>query len=287
MTDTEDKFERIVSRLKIPSQPRPEHRRSLWQRMVEVFQHALERYQRAGPIRRRWLAMSAPGGVLFGRTRQIVALGVILLAVAALLLQLTVGLMAAAASLRSWLGAPPPPPPAVAWTDVLDHIRSARTVRFTLTVESPGGQSQRYLVSILRPSRLRVVAPQWIDIIDQHFRKVLMLNPQAKTFSLGLLEQQPPDHRLPDVMAELAGLDPFCGRPTHSAVAGTAGFTALKDDRQWLIRVDAATAAPIYIRRQTPADNRVLTLTDLDWDALLEETDFLLSPPAGYGEEGR
>lgn len=285
MADEQTQFERIIARLKIPSAPREEHRRSLWQRMVEVFQHALRRYEKAGPLHRRWITLSAPGGVLHGRARQATALAVVGVALAALVLHLTVGLVAAFSSLRAWMGAPPPPPPTVMWTEVLDHLRGARTIRFKMTVEPSEGTSQTYLVSVLRPARLRVVGAQWTEVIDQHYRKVLTLYADRKTYQLGLLEHQPAERRLPDVMSELAALDVLSGRSVSSPIPDTAVFTAEKDDRQWTIRVDARTAQPIFIRRLTPADNLSITLTDFVWSAPLDETDFLLVPPPGYREE--
>jgi hypothetical protein len=283
MPDEQTQFERLVAGLKIPVAPREAHRRGLWQRVLDVFGQALKRYETAGPIRRRWMTLSAPGGLLYSRARRVMALGVMGLAVAALALHLTVGLMAG----WKWFRAgthPPMPAPAVQWTDVLDRLRGARAARFSMTIQPPGGTAQTYVVSVLRPGCLRLAGPDYIQVIDRHFRKVLTLWPQTRTYHLGLLEHQPLDLRLPDVMGELAGLDALAGRAAVSHIGDTALFRATGGKIQWTLRVDVHTAEPIFIRRLDPIDNMGITLTDFTWQCPLDETDFLLAPPAEYKE---
>ncbi len=280
----ETKFERLISRLEIPDQPRQEHRRGLWQRMLEAFEAAQKRYEKAGPLRRRWMALSTPGHVLHGRGRRTMALIFLAVALGMVIVLLVLGMKAAWGSMHGGFGKKTSPL-AITWTELLDHIRDERTIRFKMTVEDAGGGKSTYLLSVLRPQYVRIVDGDWIEIIDRQYNKVLTLFPRRKTYILSSRSDLPPQRRVPRILTELRSLDSLSGHPANTAQDEQPVFVASGANAQWTIRVDMQTEHPSSIRYLNSSSGEAITLSDMEWGPKLDENDFRLAPPAGYTQE--
>lgn len=254
----------------------------MWRQMQAVFQRALHRQARRGRARRRGGGLWRQSPVLKGRSTRVAAIVVIVAALGGLALHLTVGIVAGMGSLVAWLT--PDAGRRVAWTDVLEHVRQAHTLRYTMTVRTTGRPTEVWAVGALEPGRRRLTGPETVQIIDRVRGKVLTWDIVAKQAWPGAVADLPVARRL-DVVAGLKSLDPAGGRYDgrwQVESRDTAAFKVRSGGRNWTIWADSRTARPVRVAIESASGDTTWDLTDLETGVELDEAEFIFAPPADF-----
>ncbi|NQU75513.1 MAG: hypothetical protein HQ546_04255, partial [Planctomycetes bacterium] len=277
--DNENYFARIVSRLKIHSEPSAAHRDWLARRMLAVFAEARRRYETGRWHRSRFVPWRK-GGLLAGRSARWASAVVIALVIAALTLQLTVGVVAGVGSLLAWLR--PPAQSCVSWAEVFEHIHSACTVSYEVSVHTAEQPVRQFTVLAKIPGRRRIIGPDAVLIVSYTHGKVLTLTPSTKQAQLSPLADVPPGDLLPDVIADLRALSPSAGQnatrqPGGSKADAVDVFEISRPGQLWKIWADPKTAKPVRIEIVSQPSGLTRLLTNLQWNLPLSEDLFILA----------
>lgn len=177
---------------------------------------------------------------------------------------------------------------AVALADVVQKVRDAKTLTYTVTSTSEATGTSVTLKNFqLGDGRERIEFPTGsISITDPRARKTLMLDPRSKTafvseFTAGAdaLHYDPVAQlkSLRDAGAKDLGVKEVAGRKLH-------GFASTSDTPRTTVWVDPQSGTPVSVEFTVPVSGSwsKIVMTDFVVDAKLDESLFSLEVPAGY-----
>ncbi len=177
----------------------------------------------------------------------------------------------------------------VAFADVLDHVRSARTLTYNVTVQLDGQPAITVPVMMMEPGKTRQMMPGGgIMIMDIVQGKSLVLDPNEKKAILMQMTGQP---QMPDQMSGgfieglrslAAGSEERLGKQEIDG-QDAVGFEVDMAGWNWTIWADAQTGIPIRIEMEGGMfGGATVTMTDFKLDVDLDESLFSLTQPEGY-----
>ncbi len=183
-----------------------------------------------------------------------------------------------------WIGGP-----GVAFADVIEHVRSARTLTYNATVQLHEQPAVTVPTMRMEPGRMRQIMPGGgIMIMDMAQGKSLVLDPNQKKAILMQMTGQPQMtgqmqggfiealRSFRDGSEEMLGKQEINGQDA-------VGFQVRKGGGNWTIWADAQTGIPIRIEVEGGMfGEATVTLTDFKLDVDLDESLFSLTPPEGY-----
>jgi outer membrane lipoprotein-sorting protein len=180
---------------------------------------------------------------------------------------------------------PNPRGPGAAFAAVIEHIRAARTVTYTMRI---GDDTKPYHVFLLEPGRRRSELPDGSVMITDRVRgKEIVLNPLGKLATV--IEMNPTDEAVPG-FNEIDYLRNFRGKPEadlgEKVIDGhpTRGFRFSGGGYNSVVWVDTRTNLPVRIENKATlnADGvKTVVLSDFVFDAPLDEALFSTTPPEG------
>ncbi len=198
----------------------------------------------------------------------------------------TAALVLLAAGLVYWIGGR-----GVAFADVIEHVRSARTLTYNLTVQLDEKPAVTVPTMRMEPGRIRQIMPGGgIMIMDMAQGKSLVLDPNEKKAILMRITGQPQmtDQMSGGFIEELRNLrdgsEEMLGKQEING-QDAVGFQVHNGDLNWTIWADAQTGLPIHIQIQMEGGmfgEGTATMTDFKFDVDLDESLFSLTPPEGY-----
>ena len=190
----------------------------------------------------------------------------------------------------------------VAFADVLERIRIARTVSYTMTVEKEGEEPVTMHYMLIEPSRVRVEASDGaITIVDTYQGKSITLRPAEKKayvmsssiapkYILNAYQEIKEDllKKFADGSEENIGQAEINGRKV-------VGFLVKYDSTEVIVWADADSGVPVQIesvgafRSEASQDEQgsttKVTLSNLVLGEELDDSLFSLTPPDGYSVE--
>jgi hypothetical protein len=174
----------------------------------------------------------------------------------------------------------------VAFADVLEHVRAARTMTFTMRI---GDDPQPFHVSRREPGLIRTELPGGgVTIMDRVRGKTLVLNTPGK---LATLLENPADGQAGRGEDQIDRLRHFRGKPEEDlgerVIDGrpARGFRLSAGGWTSIVWVDTRTDLPVRMETQTRfnADGtKTVVFNDFVFDAPLDESQFRTTPPEGY-----
>jgi outer membrane lipoprotein-sorting protein len=192
--------------------------------------------------------------------------------------------------LLTWL-APGRPRPGLLFADVLEKVRSVRSVKYTSTATQEGGPSTVAEILCLEPGRARITETPTgeVTIIDIVADRALFLYPKTKKASLVVSEgrTEPAGGQPEGLFAKVAKLREGAEEELGQRVIGgrtVSGFRGRLEGSEWVIWADAQTGLPVRMEGTSPlaAPGWRMVMTDFQWDIPLDESLFSLTPPSDY-----
>ncbi|MHC4098955.1 MAG: hypothetical protein ACYSUY_19675 [Planctomycetota bacterium] len=172
----------------------------------------------------------------------------------------------------------------IAWADVVQRIRKARTVTFTTEVQL-GQQTMRFENARKEPGLKRTVAGDTVMISDLIQKKAIFIDHSKKQYTLKALKNVPAEQAqdffehmraLPDLANEVLAKKEMDGRMVQ-------GFCVIEHGIDATFWVDVQTCDLVRVEGQFPnAPNTRIVGTDFEFDVELGDALFSLTPPAGY-----
>ena len=190
----------------------------------------------------------------------------------------------------------------IAFSDVLERIRIARTVSYKITVEKEGEEPVTMHHMLLEPSRVRVEASDGaITIVDTYQGKSIILRPAEKKayvmsssiapkYILNAYQEIKEDllKKFPDGSEENIGQAEINGRKV-------VGFLVKYDSTEVIVWADADSGVPVQIEsvgafhseasQDEQGSTTKVTLSNLVLGEELDDSLFSLTPPDGYSIE--
>ncbi|MHC4478897.1 MAG: LolA family protein [Planctomycetota bacterium] len=177
----------------------------------------------------------------------------------------------------------------VVWADIAQNIKSAKSLSWKTTSISKTEQAGVIYGRLLEPGRMRFELPDGsVWIFDYQQRKVLILDPAKRTFSIESTTQGYRDtyntfrkfQDIPGFSASQIGQRQIDGKQA-------VGFRLTKDntDSEMTVWADVETRLPIRIEeavRNAQGPTRKYITTDIVFDSELDESLFSLDSPEGY-----
>jgi hypothetical protein len=174
----------------------------------------------------------------------------------------------------------------VAFADVLEHVRAARTMTYTMWI---GDDPKPFHVSRMEPGLIRTELPGGsVTILDRMRGKTLVLNTPGKLATLLENKADGQAGRGEDQIDQLRhfrgkpeedlGEQIIDGRPARGFRLSAGGWTSA-------IWVDTKTDFPVRMEIKTSfnADGtKTVVFNDFVFDAPLDESLFRMTPPEGY-----
>ncbi len=181
--------------------------------------------------------------------------------------------------------------PGLAFAEVLDRVRSVRTVKFTSTVTMEGGPGGVSEILRLEPGRSRTIDTRTgrVTIVDKVAGRTLLLNPDAKKAIL-IIYEGPAEAvgELPATLLEKItelrdGTEQELGQRVMDGRT-VSGFRSYLGGREWVVWADSQTGLPVRVETTHPlmAPGLRMVMTDFEWGLALDESLFSLTPPEGY-----
>lgn len=175
------------------------------------------------------------------------------------------------------------------FADVVQRIRKARTVTFTMEVQL-GQQTMRIENARKEPGLKRTVAGGIVMISDLTQKKAISIDHSKKQYTERDLENVPAEQAqdffehmraLPDLANEVLAKKEMDGRMVQ-------GFCVIEHGIDATFWVDVQTCDLVRAEGQFPnAPNTQIVSTDFKFDVELDEALFSLTPPAGYTRKER
>jgi Predicted periplasmic protein (DUF2092) len=175
--------------------------------------------------------------------------------------------------------------PGVVFADVIEQIRAARTVSYTMRV---GDDPKPFHVFNMEPGLSRTEYPGLVSIFDRVRGKNLVLNTAGKLANI--FEMKPEDQAGPGGN-EIDHLRNFRGKPDadlgEKMIDGrpTRGFRFSEGGWNNVVWVDTKTNLPVRMENKTTLNAegaKTIVLTDFVFDAPLDAALFSMTPPEGY-----
>jgi outer membrane lipoprotein-sorting protein len=210
-------------------------------------------------------------------------------------LKIAAAVLVAAGGLFYVASGPPVATP-MAFAEVAQTLREARTLAYRMSMQVPG-QKDPVTVRLLskEPGLIRAESDQAggpISIIDVNRGKTLVLDPAAKA-ALLVEEERSDARREPTADAVVLAAERFRtlaereGTPVGQTPIGNVqaqGFRVKEDGRELIVWADPKTRRPLRVEstvRVQDQDVRV-TLSEIELDPKLDDALFRLEPPQGY-----
>jgi hypothetical protein len=179
--------------------------------------------------------------------------------------------------------------PGVAFADVVENVRAARTVTYTMRI---GDDPKPFRVSLMEPGLVRTELPGGeVSIMDRVRGKNLLLNPVGK---MATIFETKPDGQAGGGMNEIDHLRNFRGKPDadlgEQVIDGhpARGFRFSEGGWNNVVWVDTKSNLPVRMENKTVLNGegvKTLVLSDFVFDAPLDEALFSTAPPKGYKTE--
>jgi hypothetical protein len=182
-----------------------------------------------------------------------------------------------------------------AFGQVLDHVRSARSVRLHLRIEQKGqppmdstlytsGQSTRQEETSGRVTISNAAAGESLILIPAERKAILTT--LAKPHDPNAAESTDPLDLLERLKALREGAEVSLG--TQEIDGQTAlGFKVQKAGVQWTIWAGARSRLPLRVEYYVPLFEATFVMTDFVFDVAMDPAIFSLTPPTGYAVEER
>lgn len=184
----------------------------------------------------------------------------------------------------------------VAWAEVRDRVRNARTFSFLAVQCQEGREATAIKFMMMQPGLVRMEVEsdggKTVRILDASHKKMLILDERAETAVLmdlsSMSKQVARDMQVTTMLAKLKELtDKPDERLGDKQIDGRAvtGFRTRHPAQILDVWVDARTGDLVQIDGVSADAKLTWTATDFRVDERLEEGLFSLEPPAGYANE--
>lgn len=177
--------------------------------------------------------------------------------------------------------------PSVAFADVADKLKDARTIQYTSTTTLPNGKTIAIRTLAAEPDMMRTEMPDGTVTINRG-GVALTLNPTKKTASRTTFNGRPARPAGASGMVEsIRSIGQRGGEPLgEKEIDGVTvvGFRTAGAPGPWTIWADKKTAAPVRVEltMHVNGGEAPMVLDKFVLDAPLDESLFSLEPPEGY-----
>jgi outer membrane lipoprotein-sorting protein len=178
--------------------------------------------------------------------------------------------------------------PTLAFADVVQKFKSARTMTFTNTITLPGMPPVKSRTLVAEPSRMRTEMSQIVTITDG--RTFLTLQPGARTaerMEMTGTTTAPVASGGDGMLGALRRLGADKSRPMGEKVINgvtAQGFAASVGQQTMTVWADKKTALPLRVETTIPGVNgdTLVVMDEFQMDVPLDDSLFSLDPPPGY-----
>ena len=182
----------------------------------------------------------------------------------------------------------------IAWADVQEHIRNARTMTFKMTTEIEGSPNKKVDEKVMfkEPGLMRreMVGPtKRIIIMDQQQGKMIILEEATKKAIILYLPGFPAEGRENQIKQNfLTGIKKLIEESEtelgEKEIDGRAakGYRVEKGNQTFTIWADAETGQPVEVNMTMFQGEARKIMSDFEFDVELDESLFSLEVPEGY-----
>jgi outer membrane lipoprotein-sorting protein len=182
----------------------------------------------------------------------------------------------------------------LAFAEVVQKFRNARTLAYQVTVRSPQSKAPiTQQVFLKEPGWMRTEMPGGLVCVGQRKQgsyKVLTLDPNTKTALLleGKVSDQPKEPAAADsagLADQLRQLVEKEGQPAGKKRIGDVqalGFRVKEGPQEWLVWADPQTRLPIRVEVNFPRQDIQVVLSEFRFNPVLKEALFRQDVPRGY-----
>jgi outer membrane lipoprotein-sorting protein len=175
----------------------------------------------------------------------------------------------------------------VAFADVAEKFKQARTIQYNSTVTTPGMPAVTIRTLVAEPERMRTELPDGsVSIINE--KAFVILNPKAKTaMRMNFAADSMPQDKGGNMVDAMRSLGTQKGEPLgEKEIDGiaTVGFRVALGGRTMQIWADKKTAYPVRVEMTMAVrgNDAQMVMDKFVIDAPLDDSLFSLDPPAGY-----
>ncbi len=184
----------------------------------------------------------------------------------------------------------------IAWADVQQHIRNARTMTFKATVEVEGLPNMEMTQMFKEPGLMRhemTMGPaKTIAIMDiQQSKMIVLMEAQKKAIIIDLTDLREEIRKKHEEQNFLAGIKKLIEESEtelgEKEINGRAvkGYRVEKGNQVFTIWADAETGQPVEVNMTMFRGESEMTMSDFEFDVELDESLFSLDIPEGYTVE--
>ena len=181
----------------------------------------------------------------------------------------------------------------VAWADVQEKIRNARTLTFKMAMKMEGFPDTETKMMFMGPGRMR---QEWtmgpskvVGIFDVRQGKMITLVEKEKKAIVVNLSELPEESRKQyeqqDFLAQMKKLIEESETELGEREIGgrqAKGYQVQKDGQAMTVWADAKTGRPLEMSMTMFQGETKMTMSDFEFDAKLDESLFSLEVPEGY-----